>query len=188
VLRLRDDVVDDVAAAVARLVAGEPPLSEPDSAPACLGELVALLDGVASRGVSYAFGEAPRERPAAVVLSDTPVGDRLLARGLPAAFAGLGFRDEDELWPPWCVALEDGEPVAIAFSARLSEVGAEAGVFTVPAARGRGFAAAATEGWAASPSLANRARFYSTSLANVSSQRVAARLGLELVGPSVEIR
>jgi hypothetical protein len=185
---LRNDVPDDVAAAVEALAAGEPALAERDSLPACLGELSALLDGEPTRGLTYVVGDVIREPRGELARSGTAAGRELLERGLPEPFAGLGFRDEDELWPPWCVALDGGEPVSICFSARLSSVGAEAGVFTVPAARGRGFAAAATAGWASSAALGSRVRFYSAELGNVSSQRVAERLGLRLVGPAVEIR
>jgi hypothetical protein len=181
VLRLRANVPDEVADAAAALVAREP-------LEGCVPELAALLGGEPERGLSFVFRDVPPEPGGEIVLSGTPAGDELLARGLPPAFAELGFRDEDELWPPWCVALDGGEPAAIAFSARLSAAGVEAGVFTAPAARGRGLAAAATAGWAASPALGDRVRFYSTTAGNVSSQRVAERLGLDLVGPAYEIR
>jgi hypothetical protein len=188
-LRLRADVPAEIARGAAELVDRELPISERDAVPSCLDALAELLGAPPTRGVTYLFADdAPRRPPGALVLSGTAEGERLLRRGLRPAFAELGFRAEDELWPPWCVALDGDEPAAIAFSARLSPVGAEVGVFTAPAARGRGFAAAATEGWAASPALRGRVRFYSTSLENGSSQRVAERLALELVGPAVEIR
>jgi hypothetical protein len=188
-LRLRADVPDGVARAAMRLVADEPPHAGRDRVPACLDALAGLLGGEPAAGLTYVFREAPPQRSQdELVSSGTPNGERLLRQGLPPAFAGLGFREEDELWPPWCVALDGDSPVAIAFSARLSPLGAEAGVFTVPGARGRGFAVAATEGWAGSPALRGRARFYSTSADNLASQRVAERLGLALVGPSFEIR
>jgi hypothetical protein len=188
-LRLRHDLADDLARTAAALVEAEPPLAAADAVPSCLGELASLLEGEPERGVTYVFPTGPPELPETELIhSDTGDGEKLLGRGLPPEFATLGFRDEDRLWPPWCVASDGGRPVAIAFSARLSPVGVEAGVFTVPAARGRGLAAAAAAGWAASPALATRVRFYSTTATNVSSQRVAERLGLDLVGPSFEIR
>ena len=92
-----------------------------------------------------------------------------------------------DFWPPWCVALQGDEIAAIAFAARLSPDAAEPGVGSVPAFRGRGLAAAATAGWAALPGLQGRALFYGTSRTNVSSQRVAVRLGLRFLGASLSI-
>ena len=99
----------------------------------------------------------------------------------------LGFVDGGELWAPWCVALHQDEVASIAFAARLGPSATETGVTTVPAFRGHGFAAAATAGWVSLPSLRGRALFYSTSRTNVSSQRVAQRLGLRFLGASLDI-
>ena len=85
-------------------------------------------------------------------------------------------------------ALDAGTVVSIACTARLSSIGAEVGVATVPASRGRGFAAAATVEWASLPSLEGHVLFYSTNAENISSQRVADRLELQFVGPSLSIR
>ena len=85
------------------------------------------------------------------------------------------------------MALHDGEIASLVETVRIGPTGAEAGVNTVPDLRGRGFAAAATAGWAMSPSLGGRTRFYSTSATNRSSQRVAARLGLRYIGASFSL-
>jgi RimJ/RimL family protein N-acetyltransferase len=71
---------------------------------------------------------------------------------------------------------------ATRFVARLSAEGAELGVATPPRFRGRGYAQATTAAWAAFPTLSSRDLFYSTELTNLASRRVAARLGLPLVG------
>jgi hypothetical protein len=126
-----------------------------------------------------------------LVASGTLEGDHLLARlareGMPTALRTLGFTSASDFWPPWCVALQDGEIASIAFASRLTPVGAETGVATVPELRGRGLAAAATAGWAAHPDLRGHRLFYSTSRTNLSSQRVAARLGLRFLGASFSI-
>jgi predicted GNAT family acetyltransferase len=101
-----------------------------------------------------------------------------------------GFKSVADFWEPWCVAL-DGNENAIAsmcYAARLGDKGAEAGVYTFPRYRSRGLAAAVTASWASMAALNNRELFYSTSAANRSSQRVAARLGLRLIGASFSIR
>ncbi|MFG1701639.1 GNAT family N-acetyltransferase [Nonomuraea sp. M3C6] len=56
----------------------------------------------------------------------------------------------------------------------------EAGTWTSPAFRGRGYAATATAAWA--DLFSGTRLFYSTSADNHSSQRVAARLGLRNIG------
>jgi predicted GNAT family acetyltransferase len=102
-----------------------------------------------------------------------------------------GFKSVVDLWEPWCVAVERDEIASIALAARRGEIGAKAGaeigVYTFPGFRGRGFAAAVTASWSSMPSLSERALFYSTARSNRSSQRVAARLGLQMIGASVSI-
>ena len=112
---------------------------------------------------------------------------QLADRGLPQSMLDAGFRGIGDFWEPWCVALADGEIASIAFAARLGPVGAEAGVYTFPGFRAQGFAAAVTASWSSLPSLDGRALFYSTARSNRSSRRVAARLGLRLIGASVRI-
>jgi predicted GNAT family acetyltransferase len=80
------------------------------------------------------------------------------------------------------MAVSDGEVVSICHCARLSDRGAEAGVWTDAKYRGRGLAAAVTAAWASLLAGSGRTLFYSTSAENVSSQRVAARLGLREIG------
>jgi hypothetical protein len=159
VVRLRHDVGDATAAAVEGIT------------------------GDVTRHVTYVFPRALRyEHEVRVVCSDTATVD-----ALPDELVAMGFADASHFWPPWCAALDAGTIVSVAFTARLSADGAEAGVATVPSARGRGFAAAATAAWAAHPALGDRVRFYSTQASNVSSQRVAQRLGLRLVGTTVSV-
>jgi hypothetical protein len=130
-------------------------------------------------------------RAVPVVMSGTVEGDELLARldseGMPAGLAEMGFADAGELWPPWCAALAGESVASVAFAARLSPLGAEIGVATAPQARGRGLAAAATAAWSRHPALAARACFYTAGVENRSSLRVAERLGLRLLGPTVSV-
>lgn len=83
---------------------------------------------------------------------------------------------------PWAMLLNDGQLVATCHAARFSAFAAEAGVWTAPAFRGRGYAAAVTAAWANHPVLRGRNLYYSTTEDNLSSQRVAARLGLRPLG------
>ncbi len=196
-VRLRHDVSEPVAARVQALADAAPPWSDPDTPPASLGEMVALLSREAPvevNGPEIVFG-LPNgldiEHPATLVRSGTPEGERLLARlareRLPKALVHAGFLDLGDFWWPWCVALQGDEIAAMAFTPRLGVTGAEIGVFTFPAFRSQGFAAAAAAAWSSLTSLEGRALIYSTRLTNRSSRRVAARLGLHAIGARIRI-
>jgi GNAT acetyltransferase len=167
VVRLRHDVDDAVSAVL--------------GADGLVRELTYVLRDV---------GEAARGVP--IVLSGTAAGDELAARpgseGMPAGLAGMGFANTRDLWPPCCAVVDGGAVVSVAFAARLSPLGAEVGVATAPQARGRGLAAAATAAWSAHPALAGRACGDTAAAENTSSLRVAERLGLRLLGPTVSVR
>jgi RimJ/RimL family protein N-acetyltransferase len=84
---------------------------------------------------------------------------------------------------PWTMAIEAGQVVSICHTPRpLTARAAECGVWTHPGFRGRGYAAAVTSEWAAMLRSSGRHLFYSTDLENLSSQRVARRLSLRLLG------
>lgn len=191
------ELAEDIAAEIMSLVATEPPLYTPDACPRHLNRYISLLSHKGnppkqSRGLIYElphgleYGGSPE-----LIVSETAEGQRLYASfeeyGMPAGLRDLGFHDASHLWGPWCVALHDDDVASVAFAARLSEVGAELGIATVHPLRGRGYAAAATAGWSRLPSLQSRALFYSTDQTNVSSQRVAGRVGLRLIGCSLRL-
>jgi hypothetical protein len=192
VVRLRNDVGQDIAGAIERLAAREPMLDAPDSTPVHLDHYLRLLSqhgsmAICRPGLIWTFPETLRHvRPALLIISGTRSGDALLARyateGIPGALVAAGFVDTSHFWEPWCVALDGQEIASIAFTPGLSPGAAETGVHTMPAFRRRGFGAAAVAGWAKHPQLVGRALFYSTDRENVSSQRVAARLGLRFIG------
>jgi hypothetical protein len=83
---------------------------------------------------------------------------------------------------PWAMAVVDRRVISICHSARLTDRAAEAGVWTDPAYRGRGHAAAVTAAWAALLASSGRHLFYSHSATNLSSQRVTGRLKLRPIG------
>ena len=197
VVWLRHDVDAEMAREIETIVGKEPILDEPKAPPVYLAEYARILGAAAPTepepgGPIYTFPDRVAfEHPAELIRSDTPDGDRLVAglveNGMPEALSSLGFVDVGEFWEPWCVAL-DGEAIAsIAFTVAMTDVSAEVGVTSMVAHRGRGFAAAATSGWASHPRLHGRTLFYSTSWSNVSSQRVTDRLGLRFIGTRVVI-
>ncbi|HEY5106956.1 MAG TPA: hypothetical protein VII73_09335 [Caulobacteraceae bacterium] len=192
------EVSDAVAARLLALAAEEPPFVVQSGGPTHHSRYVALVsqDGLAPEarlGVTYVLpNPCGYDAKARLIHSHTQEGEDLLAglaaNGLPPAMLDLGFRDNvSEFWPPWCVALVDGQIASIAFAARLSASGADVGVATVRSHRGRGYAAAATAGWTRSPMLEGRALFYSAAQANGSSRAVVARLGLRFLGASLEM-
>lgn len=83
---------------------------------------------------------------------------------------------------PFCAAVEDNRAVAICASVHASRGAHCAGVETLGAHKGRGFAAAAVTGWARAVHARGATPFYGTTFDNLSSQAVARRLGLPLVG------
>jgi hypothetical protein len=143
-------------------------------------------------GLNWTFpGRLNYEHPAALVGSNTLTSDRLVARlierGMPKALVGMGFVDVGAFWTPWCVALDGNEIASIAFTVGVGPSSAEVGVATMPGLRRRGFAAAATAGWASLPSNSGRTLFYGMQTTNVSSLRVTQRLGLRFIGASLNI-
>ncbi|WP_223167322.1 GNAT family N-acetyltransferase [Nonomuraea sp. SYSU D8015] len=151
-----------------------------------LDECRALLGGglTVSGGPSYLVCPPVRfDAPAAVLRSEDPAHAELVRPLRPGTW-------EPEEWDelvaggegaPWAMIVEDGQVAAICHTARSTPAGAEAGTWTAPASRGRGYAAATTAVWAGLVSGA-RPMFYSTRADNLSSQRVAARLGLRAIG------
>lgn len=134
---------------------------------------VSFTDG----GLIYRFaGVGDMPRPAVPVVEVT-AGNVVLAG---ATYPWLPV--EYEQWAPCRAVIENDEIVSVCFSARLGETIAIAGVDTIPAARQRGYAAAATTAWAKAVVEGGRVPVYSTSSDNIASQAVARRLNLVEIG------
>lgn len=196
ILGVRADVPEDVADELRALAAEEPPFVHP-AVPVHFDRYLAALARHRpvthhNFGVIYKFpNDHPYSADVRLVDGDTPEGRDLaqsLSRdGMPNHLKELGFRDPQDFWPPWCAALADGGIASIAFAARLSQDGAELGLVTAKAFRGRGLAAAVTAGWSRLAALRSRTLFYSTERNNTASQRVAGRLGLHPRGATLRI-
>jgi hypothetical protein len=197
IVRVRRDLDNRTAKRLLAIGAQEAAWRDPDVLPQCLGKLIDVLSiaqpvATVAPHVIYRLPNRLRyEHSAMIVRGDSAEGAAMLSRfaerGLPQPMLAAGFKGVGDFWEPWCVAVEREEIAAIAFAARLGDDGAEIGVYTVPNFRARGFAAAVTASWSSMPSLDGRALFYSTARSNRSSQRVAARLGLRMIGASVSI-
>ncbi len=90
---------------------------------------------------------------------------------------------------PWTMVVAERRVLSICHTPRpLTARTAEAGTWTAPDVRGRGYAAAATAEWAALLRPSGRHLFYATRIDNHSSQRVAQRLNARWLGWSWELR
>ncbi|UTV58047.1 GNAT family N-acetyltransferase [Burkholderia arboris] len=192
---VRADVSADLADELTRMADSEPPLSD-SVQPAHLERYLAQLAPVShwNIGLVYALPNALEfDTGAHVALVDgnsdagRQLRQSLSAHGMPDGLRSMGLCSIADLWAPWCAAVVDGEVVSVAFAARLSDTGAELGLATAPAFRGRGLAAAVTAAWSRLPSLRTRTLFYSTDRDNRASQRVASRLGLVLRGTTLRV-
>jgi hypothetical protein len=166
------------------------PSGDPSAPPASLARCVELLEGTVGdvrvvSGPSYVVPHGLRFATSAVIV-DSDRGSVAELRDRAPESAGWTEEEWDDLLAgrlgPWAMALRDGEVVSICHSARLTEDGAEAGVWTALAARGQGHAAATTAAWAGLFEAGGPPLFYSTAADNHSSQRVAERLGLRSIG------
>jgi GNAT superfamily N-acetyltransferase len=88
---------------------------------------------------------------------------------------------------PMMAILADGRAVSICASVNASSSAHCAGVETLPAYRGRGFATQAVAEWAKAVNAAGAAPFYGAAFDNEASQGVAKRLGLSLIGSEFSI-
>ncbi|MDP1618092.1 GNAT family N-acetyltransferase [Phenylobacterium sp.] len=91
------------------------------------------------------------------------------------------LEDVAHRWP-FVAVIAEGAAAAICASVRISPTVHCAGVETHPGFRRRGYALAAVTGWASAVRACGATPFYSTSWDNLASQRVARRLGAQLVG------
>lgn len=88
---------------------------------------------------------------------------------------------------PFFAAIEDDRAVAVCVSVNASPSAHGAGVETVAAYRGRGFAGSAVAGWAHAVRALGCTPFYATTFDNISSQLAARRLNLPLVGSEFSV-
>ncbi|RYG23608.1 GNAT family N-acetyltransferase [bacterium] len=118
-----------------------------------------------------------------IVTSEEEVLPELRA-GRPKAWWETGEWDDllEGRLGPWAIGLLGGSIVAICHTPVGSSVAAEAGVWTHPDWRGRGYAVEVTAAWAGVARRRFETLFYSTNSENASSQGVARKLGLRPVG------
>lgn len=133
-------------------------------------------------GPAYAYqnGEASNEREPDVLLIDES-NRHLLKKHFPF------LHDELSAHVPAVGYMLNGEVVSVCCSARRSAKAAEASLKTIDACRGRGMAPRVVKAWCEEVSRAGLLPLYSTSWDNVSSQKVAQKLGLRPYGMDFNI-
>lgn len=183
--RFRDDLPAALARSLDALAAAEPVLPDLPREPAYLSQFRELLNEQEEIqhtwvGPAYSFPEDLSPPPQ--VLRITDENSHLLGEG----FAWL--RTERAAWEPALAVVIDEEAVSVGFSSRMTERGAEAGVNTLEAFRGRGHGSQAVAAWAIAVREMGRVPLYSTSWGNLASQGVARRLGLRLFGVDLSLR
>jgi hypothetical protein len=183
-------VPDELAEATGAAVAAASPPQEqhlpPDVLAVCqylLEQALGPVELAPGSGPSYLIPDTV-EFPADVPLVRSDDADRSALRG--ANPGNWGKQEWEQLLAgslgPWAMAMQAGQVVSICHTPASGKRGAEAGVWTRPGFRGRGYAAAVTVAWASLMRPNGRWLFYSTSRTNFSSQRVAARLALRPIG------
>jgi RimJ/RimL family protein N-acetyltransferase len=184
VWRLRHDLPDEIAAELERILSSEPPLNDPRQPPTTLTALRDALSAHAPvidvvEGPAWRFPETIPEPEDVVVIG--PGNVAALRVHFPWSADHL-----DDLQPNMAI-LAEGVAIAVCSSVRLTPEVAEAGVYTLEAYRGRGYAAQVAAAWAAAVRASGRIPLYSTSWDNTASQTVARKLGLIFYGVDLSI-
>lgn len=144
-------------------------------------DLVTPIGGVSSirSGMLFGFPVALPEGPDCISID--PGNARLLE-------GHLGEWIEDaEAGSLMAAAMVDGQAASVCASVRQNQTAHCAGVETAPAFRGLGFAGRAVSLWARMVRQAGAEPYYATTFDNLGSQKVAARLGLILIGSEFSI-
>jgi GNAT superfamily N-acetyltransferase len=89
---------------------------------------------------------------------------------------------------PMIAMVADDRAVSICASVIASKMVHSAGVETLPDYRRKGLGVQAVAGWARTVQAGGATPFYATTFDNIASQRLAARLGLSLVGAEFSLR
>jgi len=183
----RHDIPDDLAHQLEVLCRSEPSAKDLMRPPHVASAIRAALQRHSPiireyRGPAYLIPEGA-QAPTDAVLMTKEMG-RMLRAGFPWMLPHL-MADIDI--GPVTAAVVNGNAVSISYCARLSPLGAEAGVETLDAMRGRGYATAAVAVWATAVRRRGLLPLYSTSWENVASQRVAAKVGAVSYGEDWEI-
>ena len=183
----RHDIPDDLTHELEVLCLSEPSANRLMRPPGIATEIRAALQTRGPitreyRGPAYLIPEGTEAPTDAVLI--TKGNSRMLEAGFPWMLPHI---TADVDIGPVTAAVFNGSAASICYCARLSPLGAEAGVETLEAVRGRGYATAAVAAWATATRRRELLPLYSTSWENVASQRVAEKVGAVCYGEDWEI-
>lgn len=189
VWRFRADLPEMLCRKLDALCADEPPVNaEFNNPPRHLEAFVQLLAATAaadaprpvvSNGLAYYFDKY--EMPSKHLVRVTEDNAEVLNNGFEKLI------EELPAWQPFVALIEDNRAVSVCRSARITNEAHEAGVETLPAFRGNGYAKDVTAEWARLVRSSGAIPLYSTSRENKASQAVAAKLGLKCYGVTFDI-
>jgi hypothetical protein len=181
VCRFHVDLPDDVARSLEQIARTD--RGRQRDWPREYGRYLALLASVGTvqavrAGMLYRLVDPPQSEATRITRANADLLRGGMEEWLPDAEAGrLIF-----------AGVADGRAVSICASVSAVAGAHAAGVETLPAYRRRGFAAQAVAGWGRAVLETDAAPFYGTTFDNLASQRVAGRLGMELVGSEFSVR
>jgi GNAT superfamily N-acetyltransferase len=186
-----DAVAAELVAAFERAAPPEDPSEPPPALEVCARILASTGDALQrDGGPSYVIrSDAQRACDVEIERSDGIGADRLRGAN-PGNWHPVEWNELlDGRLGPWAIAIQGERAISIChtpgpFTARAAECGA----WTDPRHRGRGYAAATVSAWVELVRSPERTLFYSTDADNLSSQRVARRLGLEAFGWTWRVR
>lgn len=175
--RFRHDLPVDLVAQLEALCRAEPVCADLQTPPQNDAAIKALLAAQAPitaeyHGPAYWVPADVAPPPQVVLLNAATI------QVAQPNFPWLTTADPYYAMGPVAAVLVDGCAVSICFCSRIPGQATEAGLETVAAYRGKGYAGAAVAGWAAAVRQRGWLPLYSTDWENHASQRVAAKLGL----------
>ena len=176
--RFRDDLPDALVERAERHLerANQSPALDARALEAELGTLIAALAPGAKvhHGLAWSFPATIEASGGATAVTTRNLD--LLQPHFP--YAATHLADQ----APCYVIENDGIAVSICFSSRNTHDAADAGVFTLESARGRGYAPRVVAAWAHAVRAEGRVPLYSADIENQASRAVARGLGLFEIG------
>ncbi|WP_409295554.1 GNAT family N-acetyltransferase [Peribacillus sp. SCS-26] len=130
-------------------------------------------------GPAYTFPESFQKSSHAVVITEE--NQEILRQDFPHLIEEFRPRQ------PIFAMVEEGRAVSVCFSARNSDLAAEAGVETLPGYQGKGYAVNCAGAWGMEIRKEKRIPLYSTSWDNLPSQKIAAKLRLHQYGVDLHV-
>lgn len=180
--RLRADLPEKLGAELNALCADEPLVNaEINAPPRHLEKYIRLLEtgappvGKPETGPAFCFAQAVSPSSKSLV-AVTEKNAEILRGGFEK------LADELPAWQPFVALVENDRAVSVCRSVRITSQAHEAGVETLPAFRGNGYAKEVTAEWARRVQAAGAIPMYSTSWENKASQAVARKLHLHCFG------